>query len=224
MASNIEAIHQFIEYFQKQDACISAVHPILYRKIIYAIALDPIARAAFGKDGRHRDRSLRLIAELTDWGDGDGNRVSLPQLCLALENKGFPSESLYKEAKERLKRWSSGEVLRLNNSPEFKELETIAQPYEKPLLNSCRYAELFYTYRNNLVHEFREPGHGIEMSSDKDQPYYHSMIGDQWQLVFPVGFFARLYAEALGGLRALLLRRDIDPFSQFEFGSRWQSK
>jgi hypothetical protein len=62
------------------------------------------------------------------------------------------------------------------------------------------------------------------MSADKDQPYYHFMTGDSWQLVFPVGFFARLYAEALAGLKALLMRCDIDPYSQFEFGSRWRAK
>jgi hypothetical protein len=150
--------------------------------------------------------------------------VSLPQLCLALEDKGFISGPLYTEAKARLERWSHGEVLRLDNSPLLQELESVAQPLETCLLTSCRYAEFFYTYRNNLVHEFREPGYGIEMSSDKDQPYYHSMIGDPWQLVFPVGFFARLYAEALAGLRALLVRYDIDPYGQFEFGSRWRAQ
>lgn len=222
MCSNIDAIEQFVEYFRNQEALISPVQPILYRKIIYATALDPIARAAFGKVGSHRARSLRLIDELTNWKDRD--RVSLPQLCLALEDKGFISGPLYTEAKARLERWSPGEVLRLDNSPLLQELESLAQSLETCLLTSCRYAELFYTYRNNLVHEFREPGYGIEMSSDKDQPYYHSMIGDPWQLVFPVGFFARLYAEALAGLRALLVRCDIDPYGQFEFGSRWRAQ
>lgn len=222
MCSNIDTIEQFVEYFRDQESLISPVQPILYRKIIYATALDPIARAAFGKVGRHRARSLRLIDELTNWRDRD--RVSLPQLCLALEDKGFISGLLYTEAKARLEHWSPGEVLRLDNSPLLQELESIAQPPEKCVLSSCRYTELFYTYRNNLVHEFREPGYGIEMSSDKDQPYYHSMIGDPWQLVFPVGFFARLYAEALTGLRTLLVRYDIDPYSQFDFGSRWRAQ
>ncbi|BCO29707.1 hypothetical protein MIZ03_4631 [Rhodoferax lithotrophicus] len=221
MCSHIDAIEQFVEYFQDQKALISQVQPNLYRKVIYATALDPIARAAFGKVGQHRAKSLRLIDELTNWTDRD--RVSLPQLCLALEEKGLISGFLYAEAKTRLEHWAPGEVLRLNNSPLLPELMPVAQPLEKCVLLSCRYAELFYTYRNNLVHEFREPGYGIEMSSDKDQPYYHSMIGDTWQLVFPVGFFARLYAEALVGLRALLVRGDIDPYCQFEFGSKWRA-
>lgn len=222
MSVNIDGIEQFIGYFRDQEASISQVQSILYRKIIYATALDPIARAAFGKVGTHRAKSLRLLYELTNWKDRD--RVSLPQLCLTLEDKGFVSGSLYIEAKSRLEHWFSGKVLRLDHSPLLLELEKIAQPLEKCILSSCRYADLFYTYRNNLVHEFREPGYGIEMSAYKDQPYYHSMIGEPWQLVFPVGFFARLYAEALAGLETLLLRYDIDPYSQFEFGSRWRAQ
>lgn len=221
MRSHIDVIEQFVEYFQNQEAMISEIQPILYRKVIYAIALDPIARAAFGKAGKHRAKSLRLIDELTNWTDRD--RVSLQQLCLALEENCFASGSLYAEAKTRLESWPPGELLHLDNSPLLSELEPLAQSPELFILNSCRYAELFYTYRNNLVHEFREPGYGIEMSSDKDQPYYHSMIGDPWQLVFPIGFFARLYAEALVGLKALLIHEDINPYCHFEFGSKWRA-
>jgi hypothetical protein len=222
MCTHIDAIEQFVGYFRDQETVILSVQPIMYRKIIYATALDPIARAAFGKVDKHRRRSLRLIDELTNWSDRD--RVSLPQLCLALEDSGQSSSSLCVKAKAHLGKWSPGKFVRLNESPLLSELAASAQPSEKCILASCRYAELFYTYRNTLVHEFRQPGYGIEMSADKDQPYYHSMTGDSWQLVFPVGFFARLYAEALAGLKALLMRCDIDPYSQFEFGSRWRAK
>ena len=222
MCAHSDSIQQFVDYFRDQEASIFPVQPILYRKIIYATALDRIARAAFGKVEKHRARSLRLIDELTNWLDRD--RVSPSQLCLALEEMGNISGPLYVEVKTRLQNWSPGEVLRLNNSPLLSELEPIARSSEKCILSSCRYAELFYTYRNNLVHEFREPGYGIEMSADDDQPYYHSMIDDPWQLVFPVGFFARIFSEALVGLEALLVRYDIDPYTQFEFGSRWRAK
>lgn len=222
MCAHIYAIQQFVGYFRDQEAVIASVQPIMYRKLIYAAALDPIARAAFGKVGKHRAKSLRLIDELTNWLDRD--RVSLPQLCLALEDSGHVTSPLFVEARARLKAWCPGEVVRLSKSPLLSELVPLAHESEKCILASCRYAELYCTYRNNLVHEFREPGYGIEMSADKDQPYYHGMIANPWQLVFPVGFFARLYAEALAELEALLMRYDIDPYSQFEFGSRWQAK
>ena len=222
MCAHIDAIKRFVGYFRDQEAVIASVQPIMYRKLIYAAALEPIARSAFGKVDKHRAKSLRLIDELTNWLDRD--RVSLPQLCLALEDSGYVSSPLFVEAKARLKAWCPGEVVRLSVSPLLSELMPIAQESEKSILVSCRYAELYYTYRNNLVHEFREPGYGIEMPVDKHQPYYHGMIDNPWQLVFPVGFFARLYVEALAGLEALLMRDDIDPYSQLEFGSRWRAK
>jgi len=222
MCIHADAIRQFVDYFRGQEAAIAAVQPILFRKLLYVAALDPIARAAFGTADGHRGRNVRLIDELTAW--PDRHRVSLPQLCLALESGDHASSALYVAAMERLKTWCSGGIIPLSKSPFLFELEPLANALERPILESCRYAGLFYSYRNNLVHEFREPGYGIEMSRDKDQPYYHGMIESPWQLVFPVGFFARLYADALLGLEEFLMRSDIDPYSQFEFGSQWRSK
>jgi len=42
-----------------------------------------------------------------------------------------------------------------------------------------------------------------------------------WELVFPVDFFEYLYDEALMGLKTHLVRNDINPFCQFELGSKW---
>src|SRR5207245_2654692 len=122
---------------------------------------------------------------------------------------------LFREVNGRLRQWAPGSVLRISISPKPDELLPFADADEITLIQSCRYAELFYTYRNNLIHEFREPGYGIEISSDKNQPYYHSMIGDPWQLVFPIGFFSFIYASALNGLQKYLLYQDQDPYAQF---------
>lgn len=220
MSTHADSIRQFVDYFRRQEAAIAVVQPILFRKLLYVAALDTIGRAAFGTlDRKHRLRNLRLIDELTIWRDRD--RVSLPQLRMALESADYVSSTLYVEATKQLERWCSGEIVWLSRSPLLCELEPLANEPEKRILKSCRYAELFYTYRNNLVHEFREPGYGIEVSMSKDEPYYHGMIENPWQLVFPIGFFARLYAEALVGLEDFLMRSDIDPYSQFEFGSKW---
>jgi hypothetical protein len=78
------------------------------------------------------------------------------------------------------------------------------------LIKGCRYAELFYTYRNNLIHEFRAPGYGIEVASDTARPYHRGLQDDGWQLVFPAGFFAFIFASALSGLESYLMARDQD--------------
>jgi hypothetical protein len=90
-------------------------------------------------------------------------------------------------------------------------------------VESCRYPELFYTFRNNLIHEFREPGYGMEMSNDK-KPFYLSMMDSPWQLVFPVNFFATICRQAVERLRDHLLKHKINPYTRFEFGSVWRAR
>jgi hypothetical protein len=222
MCRHREAITQFVEYFRSHIGDLDAVLPLLYRKILYATALDPLARAAFGTIDGHRQRIIRLIDELIIW--DDKHRVSLPQLSLALEAKSHTSSRLYQDVRQRLVHWAPGAVVRLMESPLLSELKPLADPAEDHLLTAARYVELFYTYRNNLIHEFREPGYGIEIPTDENEPYYHGLIDNPWQLVFPIGFFACLFREALSGLESFLMRADIDPYSQFEFGSLWRAR
>lgn len=218
---------QFIEYFKAQKRKIELVEPIMYRKVLYATALDPLARAAFGTGEKHRTRIVKLVSEIAHW--EHAGRVSLPQLALSLKANKLEDGALYKVVNERLIHWPKSQLLRLETSPLPKELLDIATSKEEiEEIEFCKYQSLFYTYRNNLAHEFREPGYGFEMSNDGNSPYYHTMsrIGhsQSWELVFPVGFFAWIYAEAVDGLAHYLSENDIEPYSQFEFGSRWQAK
>jgi hypothetical protein len=215
------SIRQFIDHFRDQIPTLEAVEPPAYRKILYATALDPLARAAFGKTG-NRARIVRMIDELTEWKERE--LVSLPQLQLLLREKKRARYRLFREVNGQLRQWSTGSILRISISPTPDQLIPFADADEIKLIQKCRYAELFYTYRNNLIHEFREPGYCMELSSDKDHPYYHSMIRDSWQLCFPVAFFAFMYASALSGLETFLLHRNQDPYAQFEFGSLWRAQ
>ncbi|MFC7519047.1 hypothetical protein ACFQUU_29015 [Herbaspirillum sp. GCM10030257] len=227
MSSHATAIDKFVDYFHEQGLKIDQVNSLLYRKVLYATALDPVARAAFGNEETHRNRVCRVLAELAGWPYAD--RVSLPQLCMALLEGDLESSPLYANARGRLNHWPSGHVLTVNGSPKLSELSHLATDKRSTeILYSCQYVPLFYTYRNNLVHEFREPGYGMEMSSDGSQPYYHSMSNpegdDSWELVFPVGFFSKIYSGALKGLKEYLLKADVDPYDRFNFGSRWRAK
>lgn len=73
---------------------------------------------------------------------------------------------------------------------------------EKELLRESTHSSLLYVYRNHLVHEFREPGHGMEMDQRNVFPYYHSLTRlsvagerskDTWELVYPLGFLANRF-------------------------------
>jgi hypothetical protein len=216
-----ESVDQFIEYFRDQTRSIESVVVPMYRKVLYATALDPLARAAFGNIG-HRERIARLIDELTSW--GARNRISLPQLGLGLRDAKRGRFRLYREVSRRLYYWPPGHIIRVDASPTEAELLPFASKEEKKIIASCRYPELFYTYRNNLVHEFREPGYGIETSSDTENAYYTSMIDGPWELVFPVGFFAAICEQAVSGLHTYLLKHKIDPYTRFQFGSLWRAR
>ncbi|MFA5921142.1 MAG: hypothetical protein WC856_07600 [Methylococcaceae bacterium] len=226
MCTHIEAIEKFISYFQEKKIDISSIQPIFCRKIIYAAALDTIARAAFGKTYTNHDRYIKLLNELTNWQYRE--HISLPQVCLAFEKEGI-SDNLYSEAKAQLVRWPHGQILSLDNSPLLSTLKPLADSEKSNrFLFKSQYAELFYIYRNNLIHEFREPGYGFEGLSTQNQPYYHGMTdmdtnNTTWELVFPVGFFEYLYNEALVGLKIHLVRDNINPFCQFELGSKWSA-
>jgi hypothetical protein len=216
-----DSVDQFIGYFRDQINSIASVTVPMYRKILYATALDPLARAAFGNIG-HRQRFVRLINTLTSW--KARNRVSLPQLNLGLRDAKRSRYRLYREVSRRLNHWPPADIIRVDASPTEAELLPFASTDEEKVITSCSYPELLYTYRNNLIHEFREPGYGIEMSSDTDNAYYASMIDGPWELVFPVGFFATTCEQAVSNLHTYLLNHQINPYTRFQFGSLWRAK
>lgn len=94
------------------------------------------------------------------------------------------------------------------------------------MLKNSRHAELLYTYRNNLIHEFRTSGHGMEFSDDNTSPYYHGMTDlssqkNTWELVYPTHFLVNLSKAALDSIKSFLTSNNLDPYSFFKFGSPW---
>jgi hypothetical protein len=217
------AVEQFVEHFHQEAKAIRAGLP-LHRKVLYATALDALARAAFGPTLGNRERITRLIRELSGWSDAD--RVSLPQLQQRLRAKGRHRHRLYRKVSSDLNSWIGGAKIGLQYSPPATALMPLAQGDEAKTIAECHYSELFYAYRNSLVHEFREPGYGWDVAGTSVQPFYMSYLGmeEQWELVFPVRFFESVVTGALSGLKAHLLRHKIDPYKNFQFGSMWKSR
>ena len=75
-----------------------------------------------------------------------------------------------------------------------------------------------------MIHEFREPGYGMELSNDESTPYYHSYQDKPWQLVFPVGIFQKVCEGCLANLKKFLLERNTNPYESYEFGDMWIEK
>ncbi len=217
-----QSIQQFIEHFRVQGEAISLVESELHRKLLYCSALDPLAQAVCQPGAQNRARFLELLLNHTDW--QDAQRVSLFQLACHLRLKKRTRFRLYRETTRRLGQNPPRRRMALSSSPKFDEMVGYAAPIEIADLKKYRYAELFYTFRNNLVHEYREPGYGTDWSGRQTEPFYTNLssFGDR-ELVFPLAFVAEVYDQALKHVEAYLLANKISPHSRFNFGSHWRA-
>ncbi len=223
---NAGAIEQYCQYFEEKVAEVSAIRPALFQKVLLMAILDTLARARSPKTQGNKKRFLGLIRQCAEWPDAE--RISLPQLSLLLRDRAALTASLFaREVENRLGAWEYGRIYRLEKDSRPEDLEPFAHTTEeRNLVKDCRHVHRFYTYRCYLVHEFREPGHGMEISDDGDSPYYHGMSdlagSATWELVYPVGFFRLLAKRSLSNLKRHLLDNDFDPYSFYEFGSPWR--
>lgn len=219
-----EDIAKYVGHFRKRLPEIAGIANSHYRKTLYVTLLDCLSRAAFPNVKGNRVRFVTFIDTCSSWSYRD--RVSTPQLKLALDDSCMSSGALYADTASRLAAWSEGSILRPDSDPTINDLRALMNVSEKPCVEKARYAELLYTYRNHLVHEFREPGYGMEFSDDPSTPYYHTMSqlntgGSSWELVFPNAFFHSLCEQSVVGIKAHLKSSEINPYDAYQFGTLW---
>ena len=214
------SVAQFTEHFREQLSQIELVQSEQFRQALYCLVLDPFATAAYPKAGS-RAGVVRLLRELAGW--PDAQRVSRLQLRLALRAEGLAGGQLYREVLKQLKSQPIRGKTPLSASPLQLELEPYATTKpEKKVLDRYTYSHLFYTFRSNLVHEFRAPGYQTDWGRGSTEPYYGKSAYDEYQLVYPVAFISRIAHESLRQLEAYLLSHKIAPHSKFAFGSLWR--
>lgn len=190
-----EDIQQYIQYFRDQMPLIKDVKNILHRKVLYTTLMDAMSRGGFPDVQGHRKRVTTFIDSCSRWPDKD--RVSALQLKLTLEQASQAVGGLYEAVRDCVNGWMEGVIIRPVADFAFSDLTSLATQDQFKLLKHSRYVPLLYTYRNHLVHEYREPGYGMEISNDPSTPYYHSVHGGEWELVFPSGFFRQSVNPAL---------------------------
>lgn len=203
----------------------------LYKKTLFIGLLDNMALVAFPTAG-NRERMTKVIREFANWNDSD--KISLPYL-LALTQR--TSDAAYDNARNfaiaELGKWARGHIIPISGDP---DLRTAANLWPIPMnqdvdrtlkisLEDLQHLNLFYTYRNIVVHESRRPGIGDD-PFDLDYPYYRSStIVDSnsptgrlsWELIYSVNFFTKLCQTSLSNLTNYLVQNQIDPFQSFVF-------
>jgi len=228
-----ESINRFLDFFRNRLVEIrnleSPESTALFRKILYSGLLDALSRTAAHPKKGNRERIVDFVRIFCGWPNCE--KISLPHLARLLEKVPDPAFSdLRQYAFTLFDQWDEGEVISLDKDPDFQEVErhwpkNIPKPFEDIQIEFLQHANLFYRYRNNLVHELREPGYGMEFPEDAE-PFYHSMMdGDTqentWELVYPLGFYEKLCETAINNLKDYYMNDRIEPYSCYVFGSYW---
>jgi len=220
-------IDRFIGYFKTGHREIEKVARMLLKKILYLVEIDALSRAAFPTVSGNRKRVVQFIDTCSNWNDKD--KVSAVQLKLALKKNGIMSGKLYDSINRQINSWGYGTIPRPTDDLTLEEAQRLSTTSESKHVNDARYAELLYTYRNYLLHEFREPGKSAEsvIRADPTTPYYHGLddLGvreDSWELVFPLEFIQGLCEACIRGLEAYLIANNLNPYDSFEYGTMWR--
>lgn len=193
----------------------------LYRKVLLVSFLDSLAHIRYRNVQSNKLRFMHLIMELANWGDWE--RVSISQLFYNLQTI---SESYCNELEKRLKYFLKKKLRDINMHRRYRSnlygLDIDPYPDElknflelnrndesvTKLVKDCQHINLFYIYRNFLVHEFREPGWweiGYNPQFGEDTPFYIIEKGKNyhhnWELIYPIGFFIRIAKNSLNSLK-----------------------
>jgi hypothetical protein len=237
-----DAIGIYIGHFRKKIARLKEYvldpEDRLLKKNILVSVLDAVSRTTSNYADGNRERFTGIVANFGDW--GNHSRVSAPHLGYLLRNLRSPSfQPVRKFIVEVIRRNSNGGFVTLSDDPEFDEVRKLwpVAPEQKLLnqlsLSSFTHLNLLYHYRNSLVHELREPGHGMEFHEQHEEPFYHGMTtlesdrfaGEETlELVYPLKFYFKLAESVLGNVEQYLRNNAIDPYSCYRFGSSWISE
>jgi len=206
-----------------------------YKKVLFFSVIDSLSKCIFPRKG-NRDRIVSFVNDFSEW--DNRHRISLPHLSQLLFKSPEPAFSnLKKIVNDEYSKWSSGEIISLERDPDIKDVLKYwpaEKEHKKPLsvitIESLQHIHLFYSYRNFLVHELREPGYGFDTYKE-DSPYYISFThlpGDStedeketWELVYPVLFLKNLLVNCLNNMENYLTDNNINPYSSYTFGTYW---
>jgi len=127
----------------------------------------------------------------------------------------------------RLAQWQDGRIYWLGVDPLPSEFGANVS-----IVKECQHGCLLWAYRNVLLHEFREPGFGINLVDDAESPYYHQVdftsgplagsVG--WELVIPCRFLEHLVQSCLNNLATYMRNEGIDPNSVSYRGRAWVAR
>jgi len=230
-----EDINRYYEYLGDEFQHIQSLdcgQYLYFKKLLYCSMIDVISRAIF----TGKNRFTKVIEKFGKW--DDYNRVSLPHLKRVLHLTPDPDfedirEYVNKELLDWKAKWNE---ISIKNDPQIEQVSKLwprgkeyIQLTSRVSLRSLTHINLLYMHRNFLVHELRNPGHGMEYNG-LGYPYYQSVstihneidpIDESMELVYPVRFFENLILNIIRESKDYFIRNNLNPFHYYNFGSYW---
>lgn len=227
-------ITEFCSYFEQHIASIrnlsirsdaglhSEVSIATLQKVLYVSVLDTLAGLRYQHRG-NRERFQAFVLQHAGWKEAE--LLSIPFLWDELESKNRCGGALGKAVALKIGQHSTEDggfpAAKHIDEPASRLMALAADSTEIEAIEKCRHVELLYRYRNFLVHESREPGNSMDVSSAAD-PHYTTYLGDsRWYLVYPLRCFESLVSRSIDSFRAYLVAESIDPYGLFGMTERW---
>lgn len=233
-----ERVQRVFGYFRQQHELVDSLGDTsiykTHKKLLYVAFIDALAGILYPKKG-NRDRFVETIINFGNW--DHAKRISLPHLAQFLRLHLAPQLSaLGVYVNSQLAEWRRGKPISLACDPEESTIGTywplkkaLPKPNQGIWLESLQHAQLLYTYRNALIHDFRAPAFDWEMPED-EKPYYLSNMSREsatdsitwhWLLIYPTVFLRQTSQSILDNLERYFVDNAIDPTEVMHAGKYW---
>lgn len=205
----------------------------LFRKTLFVALLDCISEIRFNSKWcreppkGNKQRFVELVRQHGGWAEGD--LVSGPVLANRLKVAGKEGQ-LLQLVEERLAAFNplcdDGGVHPLGRWDFSKEslIKVSSSREEEKAISQSTHLEMLYTYRNTLIHEFRERDGGWDVMAERsgERGCYIAFHGEaRLRPVYQLELFQGLASKVIDGLEAFLFDKGIDPFDRACVPDAW---
>lgn len=247
-----EKIGRFREFNEElldvAQSKVNMTHEKVHSKILCCSIFDALSKSVFPDIKGNRQRYIELVRLCDQW--PESQKVSLLHLVRLLEKEAvIPNK--FRELIELsndlfLKNFKLSNNVLSNTVPatadiSFKELLTVwpknknGNPIQLAGVqpSQLKHENLFWCYRNSIVHEYRNPGNGVELgSSQPDLAFYQEVysldeksdsiaVSSRWELIYPVNLFIKLCKYAIEIACNHHFKNRTSPFEAYASGTYW---
>ncbi|MGO3423307.1 MAG: hypothetical protein ACTIMZ_12760 [Pseudoalteromonas distincta] len=247
-----EKVDRFKEYYLgliKTAECEQNItNQKVHSKILSCSIFDAISKSIFPEISSNCQRFTALVRLCENW--PESQKVSLLHLVRLLEiTPNLPSSTnelkIYATQQFESKFPNSNSIMSNNKAISSDvEIEAILELWPtqngkpikigKVLPHQLKHEYLLWLYRNSVVHEYRNPGRGVELGLYvPEYAFYQEMatvskidekefkFTSLWELVYPYRFFINLCKEALDVVSLLHNKNKTSPFQAYSEGTFW---